>query len=115
MIELSLHILDITENAVRANARQVFISITEDRLRDRLTLEIRDDGTGMTAGELRRVLDPFYTTKETGTGLGLAVAHRILQNHGGRIDVAALPGAGTSVVLSFPVSVHSPIIPVERV
>jgi len=44
MMELSLHILDITENAVRARARHVLISMTEDRADDRLTLEIRDDG-----------------------------------------------------------------------
>ena len=76
---------------------------------------VQDTGQGIDPQTLVHIFDPFYTTKETGTGLGLAIAHRILQNHGGRIDVAALPGVGTSVVLSFPVSVHSPIIPVERV
>jgi len=102
MIELSLHILDITENAVRAKARQVFISITEERENDRLTLEIRDDGTGMTAEELKRVLDPFYTTKKVRrVGLGLPMLAQAAENAGGSFAIESQPGKGTVVTVAF--------------
>ena len=102
MIELSLHILDITENAVRAKARQVLISITEDRTNDRLTLEIRDDGTGMTTEDLKRVLDPFYTTKKVRrVGLGLPMLAQAAENAGGCIEIESEPGKGTVVTVAF--------------
>ena len=102
MIELSLHILDITENAVRAKARQVFISITEEQENDRLTLEIRDDGTGMTAEELKWVLDPFYTTKKVRkVGLGLPMLAQAAENAGGSFAIESQPGKGTVVTVAF--------------
>jgi anti-sigma regulatory factor (Ser/Thr protein kinase) len=102
MMELSLHILDITENAVRAKARQVLISITEDRINDRLTLEIRDDGTGMTAEELKRVLDPFYTTKKVRrVGLGLPMLAQAAENAGGSFEIESEPGKGTVLTAAF--------------
>lgn len=102
MIELSLHILDITENAVRAKARQVIISISEDRTNDRLTLEIRDDGTGMTPEELKRVLDPFYTTKKVRrVGLGLPMLAQAAENAGGSFKIESEQGKGTVVTVAF--------------
>ena len=102
MMELSLHILDITENAVRAKARHVFISITEDRINDRLTLEIRDDGTGMTTEDLKRVLDPFYTTKKVRrVGLGLPMLAQAAENAGGCFEIKSEPGKGTTATLSL--------------
>jgi anti-sigma regulatory factor (Ser/Thr protein kinase) len=102
MIELSLHILDITENAVRAKARHVLISMTEDRGNDRLTLEIRDDGTGMTPEELKRVLDPFYTTKKVRrVGLGLPMLAQAAENAGGFFRIESEPGKGTVVTVAF--------------
>ncbi|MEW6672244.1 MAG: sensor histidine kinase [Thermodesulfobacteriota bacterium] len=102
MIELSLHILDITENAVRAKARHVFISITEDRKNDRLSLEIRDNGTGMTAEDLKRALDPFYTTKKVRrVGLGLPMLAQAAENAGGSFAIESEPGKGTVVTVAF--------------
>ena len=66
MKELSLHILDIVENSIRANARLIEIDIDEIKTDDRLTIRIRDDGDGMDPDTLERVMDPFFTTK-TGT------------------------------------------------
>ena len=72
MIELSLHILDIAENATRAGASLIHISLNEDSRNDTLTMEIRDDGNGMSEAVLKKVLDPFYTTKKVRRfGLGL--------------------------------------------
>ncbi|MDF1590281.1 MAG: sensor histidine kinase [Desulfobacterales bacterium] len=102
MMELSLHILDITENAVRAKARHVLISITEDRTNDHLTLEICDDGTGMTTAELKRVLDPFYTTKKVRrVGLGVPMLAQAAENAGGSFEIESEPGKGTVITVAF--------------
>ena len=72
MLTLADHILDITENSVRAGAKLIEISIEEDTARDRLVIEIRDDGPGMNKEVIQKVLDPFFTTKTVRrVGLGL--------------------------------------------
>lgn len=105
MLELSLHILDIAENSIRARARRVTIDMTEDREADRLTLEIRDDGKGMTEEERKRALDPFYTTKKVRrVGLGLPMLAQAAANTGGSLELESNPGAGTRVRVAFGLS-----------
>jgi PAS domain S-box-containing protein len=70
-----------------------------------LVVSVKDTGIGIKKEELARVFEPFYTTKSSGTGLGLAIAYRIMEDHGGTIQVSSTPGIGTTVVLSFPVTV----------
>lgn len=102
MLELSLHILDIAENAVRAQAKAVRITLTEDPEKDRFILEIRDDGNGMTEDELKRVLDPFYTTKKVRrVGLGLPMLAQAAENAGGCFEIESKPGEGTTVTVAF--------------
>jgi signal transduction histidine kinase len=69
---------------------------------------VEDSGVGISKYELSRLFEPFYTTKPSGTGLGLAVAYRIMQDHGGTIQVSSMPGSGTTVVTRFPVAIHQP-------
>ena len=71
----------------------------------RLIVSVKDTGIGIKKEELARVFEPFYTTKSSGTGLGLAIAYRIMEDHGGTIQVSSTPGIGTTVVLTFPVTV----------
>jgi anti-sigma regulatory factor (Ser/Thr protein kinase) len=105
MLELSLHILDIAENAVRAEAKTVTITLIEDSQADRLILEIRDDGKGMMEGELQRVLDPFYTTKKVRrVGLGLPMLAQAAQNAGGWFEMESKPSEGTVVKVAFQLS-----------
>ncbi len=68
------------------------------------TLRIRfsDTGVGMSPEDRERAFDPFFTTKEGGTGLGLAVVQRILDGHGGNVQVHSEPGKGTAVTLELP-------------
>ncbi len=70
----------------------------------RITVEIRDTGCGIAAGDLPKIFDPFFTTKEPGkgTGLGLAISARIVESFGGSIDVESAPGAGTCFRLWLP-------------
>jgi PAS domain S-box-containing protein len=65
---------------------------------------IRDTGPGISPEELSKVFDPFYTTKRTGTGLGLSVSYGIIQDHHGTVDVQSVPGKGTTFILAFPVA-----------
>jgi hypothetical protein len=65
-------------------------------------LRVADTGPGIPPEEMSKIFDPFYTTKRTGTGLGLSVTYGIVQDHGGTIDVQSRPGAGTTFVLAFP-------------
>jgi signal transduction histidine kinase len=67
-----------------------------------LRLTVTDTGPGIRAADLPHVFEPFYTTKPSGTGLGLAVSYGIVQDHLGTIDVRSEPGQGATFVLGFP-------------
>jgi len=89
------------------NARDVMPEGGEYHLRtevheDQVLLEICDTGPGIPEKKLQHIFDPFYTTKETGTGLGLAVAHQILREHRARIQVDNRPEGGSRFRLFFP-------------
>jgi hypothetical protein len=104
MEDLSLHVLDIVENAVAAGAKRVRIAITESAARNALSLRVTDDGRGMTAREQARALDPFFTTGRKRTGLGLPLLAHTAEICGGRLTIASVPGRGTSVAARFPLS-----------
>jgi len=65
-------------------------------------LRVRDNGPGMDAEKLARIWSPFYTSKATGTGLGLALSKKVIEAHGGAIDAAAAPGEGTEFLITLP-------------
>jgi len=69
-----------------------------------IAIEVSDNGKGITPEVLPRIFDPFFTTKEVGkgTGLGLSIAYKIVQQHGGRIDVKSQPGSGTTFTVVLP-------------
>ncbi len=67
-----------------------------------MRVAIDDTGPGISPEDLSKVFDPFYTTKQTGTGLGLSVSYGIIQDHHGTVDVQSVPGQGTTFVLAFP-------------
>jgi PAS domain S-box-containing protein len=68
----------------------------------RVRIEIEDTGQGIPSAERDRIFNPFYTTKEGGTGLGLALTHKIIEEHRGSIDVASTPGVGTTFRVVLP-------------
>jgi signal transduction histidine kinase len=71
-------------------------------VRARVQLWVADTGQGIPADELPHIYEPFYSTKTSGTGLGLAVVYRTVQDHAGSIDVRSHPGAGTTFTLELP-------------
>jgi two-component system, NtrC family, sensor histidine kinase PilS len=67
-----------------------------------LELHISDSGDGIGADDLGHIFEPFFSTKVDGSGLGLALVHRVVQEHGGDIDVRSVPGAGTAFTITLP-------------
>jgi two-component system sensor histidine kinase PilS (NtrC family) len=68
----------------------------------RLVMRVADTGEGIAADDLGHIFEPFFSTKADGTGLGLALVHRIVQDHGGEIDVQSRPGVGSAFTLTLP-------------
>jgi two-component system sensor histidine kinase AtoS len=73
------------------------------RAANRVKIEIEDTGVGIQPSDTDRVFNPFYTTRDSGTGLGLALAHKIIEDHGGVISFESVPGRGTTfkIILSL--------------
>jgi two-component system sensor histidine kinase PilS (NtrC family) len=91
------------------NSYQAMTDSTQPRLEVRtlttdkeIELRIRDTGCGMSESTKRKMFEPFHTTKIKGTGLGLAVTHKILEGHGAKVFVESEQGKGTEFVLTFP-------------
>ncbi len=102
MLDLSKHILDIAENSIRAGAKTVLVTVIEDIPADTLMFEIVDDGRGMSQDELKRALDPFYTTKKVRrVGLGLPMLKLAAEQTGGNFKMASKEGRGTTVSVTF--------------
>jgi signal transduction histidine kinase len=105
MEDISLHILDIAENALRAGAKNVFIRLAQSRSDDRLVLEVTDDGEGMNDEARKRSVDPFYTTKRgKRVGLGLPFLAQAAEEAGGELEVQSAPGKGTKVIATLGLS-----------
>lgn len=102
MRELALHILDVLQNAREAGATRVELVIEEDPDQDRLVIEVRDNGKGMDRETVRKVLDPFFTTRKTRrVGLGLPLFARAAEQCGGGLEIDSEPGRGTTVRAVF--------------
>ncbi len=102
MQELSLNVLDVAENSIRAGATQVGIEVCEDTAQDILSIRIEDNGCGMTAEQVARVTDPFYTTRTTRkVGLGVPFFKMAAEMAEGTFDIASEPGVGTTVSATF--------------
>ena len=102
MEELSLHILDVVENGIAAGARCVDIRVRESQQEDLLSIEITDDGSGMSEATRRAARDPFFTTKTSRrVGLGLPLFEQAAKLAGGELKIASRPGAGTQVTGVF--------------
>jgi signal transduction histidine kinase len=80
--------------------------------RDCAVIEIADTGKGIEPKDLPHLFDPFFTTKASGAGLGLAIAHNIIEEHGGIIDVKSALGEGTTFLITMPILLQESSVPV---
>lgn len=102
MEDISLHILDIAENSIAAGATIIKITIAEDTGKDLLSVEIEDNGKGITDEFIKKVLDPFYTTRTTRkTGFGLSFFAQSAREAGGDISIKSKEGKGTAISACF--------------
>lgn len=96
MPEISLHILDVAENSVRAGASLVKIEVLADTARNTLSITIADNGCGMSGEQLAKVSDPFFTTRSTRkVGLGIPFFKQAAEGTGGSFSIRSKEGAGT--------------------
>ncbi|MEK6651543.1 MAG: ATP-binding protein [Nitrospirota bacterium] len=102
MEDISLHILDIAENSIAAGATVIKITIAEDTGKDLLSVEIEDNGRGITGEFIKKVLDPFYTTRTTRkVGFGLSFLAQSAREADGDISIKSEEGKGTAISACF--------------
>ncbi|MBP8985967.1 MAG: hypothetical protein KBG12_09525, partial [Syntrophobacterales bacterium] len=90
-------------NALEAMGRGGVLSVSLRKDSDRrVRVEVSDTGPGIGKDEVSRIFDPYFTTKSSGTGLGLAVVHKVVEAHGGELQVESVPGKGTTVSILLP-------------
>jgi len=94
--------LNILQNAAEAVDGDGHVWVRTWMDESRISIEIADDGEGIPKKELARIFTPFFTTKENGSGLGLAFVHRIIRDHGGDISVSSTRGKGTTFLIALP-------------
>ncbi len=100
-INLKTALFNIIQNSVEAMGSEGLIE-ARTRLEDgKAFVEIRDNGPGIDAAELKKIFHPFQTSRLEGAGLGLTMAHRIVSDHGGEINVESEPGKGTLVTIAL--------------
>ncbi|HHY06566.1 MAG TPA: sensor histidine kinase [Clostridia bacterium] len=105
MREISLHILDLVQNSLAAQAKNIWITVMENRFEDKMVIKIKDDGRGMSEEALDKVLDPFYTTRTTRkVGLGIPLLAANAQACEGNLEVKSVLGEGTSLEATFRLS-----------
>ncbi len=92
---------NLFQNAVEAVSGDGTITV-ETRAGKKLTVIVRDTGTGIPNDKIKKIFLPFFTTKDRGVGLGLALAHKIILSHGGRIEVESTEGKGTVFTVTLP-------------
>jgi len=109
--QLEMALTCIVENAVNAIKDKGIISISlfkaqklqRDTVKEFIIIEIRDTGSGIPFEKLKEIFNPFFTIRQNGTGLGLTIAKRIIENHNGTISIDSKVGTGTTVTIEMPV------------
>ena len=96
-------------NAAQAGAADgAEITLAVEVRGDQRALMVRDTGPGIETDVIAQVLDPFFTTREKGSGLGLALSQRILRQHEGELTIDSVVGEGTTVTFSWPFDEQAP-------
>lgn len=94
--------INIMTNAIQAQSNGGKLAVKIYKREDLLITEFRDSGLGIAQDKMRNIFNPFMTTKEDGTGLGLSMAQRIVEEHGGRIEVQSEVGEGSTFSVCLP-------------
>jgi len=112
MEDLSLHILDVVENSIRAGSDEIRVILSENSINRTLIVQILDNGCGIDKETLKHVCDPFYSTKEGKSfGFGISLLAQAAENTGGYLTIESTVGEGTGIKALFH-SDHIDMIPV---
>ncbi len=94
--------LNIMINALQATPANGVVTVAARRCQAGAEISFSDSGAGIERRNLARIFEPFFTTKPDGTGLGLAITRKIIEGHGGKLEIESEPGAGTKVIVILP-------------
>ncbi len=95
-------LINLVKNAIDAVDSGGEVRVSIEMSSEELTLSVRDNGPGLTSQELTKIGEPFFTTKEKGTGLGVMVTKKIVADLNGIISYESQKGAGTTVTVRLP-------------
>ncbi len=96
-------VLNLVKNALAAMSGGGKLRLSADRVDEELRISVEDTGVGISEEDLPKIFEPYFTTKENGTGLGLTITFKIVREHDGEITVTSRPGQGSTFVISLPV------------
>ena len=102
-------LVNLIKNAIQAMTHGGTLGLTTRAEDDGVWLHVTDTGGGIAQEKINRIFQPYFTTKEKGTGLGLMIVQRIVREHGGRIELESHTGQGTTFRLWFPLTEHQPL------
>jgi signal transduction histidine kinase len=97
-------LLNLVKNGIQAIENEGTVRIEARLLKNRIQVSISDTGAGISSDQIEKIFNYYYTTKEKGVGLGLPIAHRIIEAHGGQLTVESKVGSGTIVTVALPVT-----------
>ena len=102
-------LVNLIKNAVQAMTQEGTLTVTTLADDEGVWVHVTDTGGGIPQEEINRIFQPYFTTKEKGSGLGLMIVQRIVREHGGRIELESNTGHGTTFRLWFPLTEHQPL------
>jgi signal transduction histidine kinase len=104
--ELHQIFINILNNSIQAIESEGIISIKTQKIMDNMIIEISDTGCGIDEENILKITDPFFTTKDPGkgTGLGVSIAYKIIQEHNGKLEFQSEVNKGTIVKITFPIN-----------
>jgi signal transduction histidine kinase len=102
--KLTQAFINIMKNGMQAMENGGALRIEAYSFKDRVEVAFSDSGSGIRADQMEKIFNYYYTTKEKGVGLGLPIAHRIIEAHGGQLKIESRVGVGTKVTVTLPLS-----------
>ena len=98
---LSQVMINVLKNSIEADPKNIYVNL--DVIDNNVIVNVSDDGCGIDKDTLKRIKEPFYTTKINGTGLGVSLSNEIILAHNGKLNYASTFGKGTNVKIEIPV------------